>query len=403
MKFSLLSLLALGTAVQAWLPHERNLFGEQPSSRFSSSYNKIRGVNLGSLFIIEPWMASQEFASMGCGGQKSEFDCMLSLGQEAGNAAFQKHWDTYITEQDLNTMQQYGLNTIRVPVGYWMVEDTVYQDSEHFPKGGLKYLDRLAGWAADRNLYVVLDLHGAPGAQEPNQPFTGQYAPSAGFFHSWQYERAYKFLQVMTQRIHSNAAYRTTGMIEVLNEPERNHPDLITEFYATAYAKIRETEAQVNCPAESQLTIQFMDQGWGAGNPADVVGGKPNVAYDNHRYLKWDTSIEHSKSSYLATSCSDSFGYGGNTPLIVGEWSLAIKDELESTPEFDPNVESNKAFYTQWWAAQVQAYEKQLGWVYWSWKTQLGNDWRWSYKQAVEAGVIPKDPNQAAGIARCYG
>jgi glucan endo-1,6-beta-glucosidase len=201
MRSSLLSLLALTSAVTAWLPHERNMFGEQPNSvarniaagkgrtvkRFDSGFNKIRGVNLGSLFIIEPWMASQEWSSMGCGGTKSEFDCVSQLGQDAANAAFKKHWDTWITEDDMDTMKSYGINTIRVPVGYWMVEDTVYRSSEHFPEGGLEYMDRLAGWAADRNIYVILDLHGAPGAQEPNQPFTGQVSRAIDcalpFFH----------------------------------------------------------------------------------------------------------------------------------------------------------------------------------------------------------------------------
>jgi hypothetical protein len=188
MRGSILSLLALSSTALAWLPAERNFFGEQPNSvarhapagqgrtvkRFGSGFNKIRGVNLGSLFIIEPWMCSQEWASMGCDGTKSEFDCMVKLGQDAGNAAFAKHWDSWITEEDLDQMKELGVNTVRVPVGYWIVEENVYKDSEHFPQGGLAKLDRLAGWAADRGLYVILDLHGGPGAQEANQPFTGQ-------------------------------------------------------------------------------------------------------------------------------------------------------------------------------------------------------------------------------------
>jgi aryl-phospho-beta-D-glucosidase BglC (GH1 family) len=188
MKTSILSLLTFSGAALAWLPAERDLFGEQPNSvvshvaagngrsvkRFDSGFNKIRGVNLGSLFIVEPWMAGQEWNAMGCGDQKSEFDCMIKLGQDAGDAAFKKHWDSWITEQDLDTMKSYGINTVRVPVGYWMVEETVWRDSEHFPRGGLQYMDRLAEWAASRNIYVILDLHGAPGAQEPNNAFTGQ-------------------------------------------------------------------------------------------------------------------------------------------------------------------------------------------------------------------------------------
>jgi hypothetical protein len=39
-------------------------------------------------------------------------------------------------------------------------------------------MDRLAEWAAKRGIYVILDLHGAPGAQEANQPFTGQVSTS---------------------------------------------------------------------------------------------------------------------------------------------------------------------------------------------------------------------------------
>ena len=74
---------------------------------------------------------------------QSEFDCVSSLGQTNANAAFQNHWNTWIVQSDISQMVSYGLNTIRVPVGYWMREDIVYADSEHFPQGGLTYLDRL--------------------------------------------------------------------------------------------------------------------------------------------------------------------------------------------------------------------------------------------------------------------
>lgn len=92
---------------------------------------------------------------MGCGGQKSEFDCVLSLGQDKANSAFASHWSSWITQDDITEMVSYGLNTIRVPVGYWMREDLVYSDSEHFPQGGLQYLENLCGWASDAGLYII--------------------------------------------------------------------------------------------------------------------------------------------------------------------------------------------------------------------------------------------------------
>lgn len=55
----------------------------------------------------------------------------------------------------------------------------------------------------------------------------------------------------------------------------------------------------------------------------------------------------------------------------------------------------------QWFAAQVQSYEQHLGWVFWNWKSQLGTDYRWSYKAAVDAGVIPTDLGSIAAVNIC--
>jgi aryl-phospho-beta-D-glucosidase BglC (GH1 family) len=138
------------------------------------SDSKVRGVNLGSLFIMEPWMVSNSWNSMGCGNTGSEFDCVKLLGQDQANKVFANHWDTFIDQSDIQRMRSYGLNTIRVPLGYWIDEDLVDRGTEYFPQGGLAYLERLCGWASDEGIYIILDLHGAPGAQQPNSAFTGQ-------------------------------------------------------------------------------------------------------------------------------------------------------------------------------------------------------------------------------------
>ena len=188
MKFILPLLTSLPVAL-AWLPGidkdiysaaGTNIFNvtSASSKRWLPASNKIRGVNLGSHFVIEPWMASMAWSNMGCSGQRSEFDCVMALGQETADQAFADHWGSWITQDDINQMVQYGLNTIRIPVGYWLKEDLVYADSEHFPKGGIGYLEDVCGWASDAGMYIIIDLHGAPGAQQPKQPFTGQVSGS---------------------------------------------------------------------------------------------------------------------------------------------------------------------------------------------------------------------------------
>lgn len=139
----------------------------------------VRGVNLGSQLIVELWMAHDEWISMGCGGTASEFDCVSKLDQAQANEAFATHWSNWTTQADITTMQSYGLNAIRIPVGYWINEDLVYSSNETFPQGGLQYLEQICGWASDAGFYIIIDLHGAPGAQVANNSDTGQVCCAA--------------------------------------------------------------------------------------------------------------------------------------------------------------------------------------------------------------------------------
>ena len=61
----------------------------------------------------------------------------------------------------------------------------------------------------------------APGAQQKYQPFTGKYSPNAGFYVDWQYERTYKWLEWMTNIIHTNTNFAQAGTIQLVNEPSR--------------------------------------------------------------------------------------------------------------------------------------------------------------------------------------
>ena len=121
-------------------------------------------------------------------------DCVTLLGQESADAAFANHWNSWITQSDIKKMASYSLNTIRIPLGYWYVTlqprpifarnkancnsrifEGIKYDSEHFPEGALNYLGDIVEWAADEGFYIVLNLHGAPFAQDAKQPFTGGY------------------------------------------------------------------------------------------------------------------------------------------------------------------------------------------------------------------------------------
>jgi glucan endo-1,6-beta-glucosidase len=127
---------------------------------------------LGSQFIIERWMAEASWQRLGCGNTNDEWACTEAIGQDAADTAWIAHWESWITESEVKKIASYGLNTVRIPLGFWLYEDLV-RDDEHYPRGGLKYLDWIIAWCQRYGLYVILDLHGAPGSQSPNEQFTG--------------------------------------------------------------------------------------------------------------------------------------------------------------------------------------------------------------------------------------
>jgi len=415
-----LALLALFVSqTSAWFPEEqkhilsadgKNLFshngtadGNTTSKRWLQASGKIRAVNLGSLFVFEPWLAGTEWSNMGCGASLSEFDCVTALGQDQANAVFQNHWNTWITKNDITQMQSYGLNTIRIPVGYWMMESIVYTDSEHFPQGGLNFLEQVCGWASDAGFYIIIDMHGAPGAQVAQNPDTGQNAPSAGFYVDYQYDRATQFLSWLTNLIHSTYAFRNVGMIGIVNEPIQDPGTvgtMLSSYYPNAYAAIRNAESAAGISSNNYLHVEPMNGLWGSGDPNQNMPNQYFMAYDDHRYTKYDTSVAVSQSAYISDACHNNRNSDNETPTIVGEFSLSVPDSVQWSSGWDPSTQ--QSFYSQWFAAQVLNYEQDTnGWIFWTWKSQLG-DYRWSYQDAVAAGVIPSNPSNVQQSA-CNG
>lgn len=376
---------------------------------------KIRGVNLGAYFIVENWMAQTVFPSLGCKSdtaKKSEFDCVSSINdQSKADAGFQGHWKSWVSAADFTKMASVGLNTVRIPVGYWFLENLV-DSSEHFPRGGEKYLDQAVQWAKDAGLYVMIELHGAPGAQAYD-PFTGQYNPKPAFYSSYNYNRAFKWLDWMTNKIHTNPAYSTVGMIGLLNEPERigdsKYPNakaqtdsMRKDYYPQAWTTIRSRENALGISKDNQLHISMMDTQWGSGDPNEFLPDRSfwHAAYDHHEYVKY-TKTAATQQAYLDFSCNSH--PSGNSPIIVSEWSLSVNSTVESTNAWNPNLAANKDFYKKWFAAQVMAYEKgdAIGWLFWSWSTSGLNDPRWDYQLGLKAGIILENIDDVYTIGAC--
>lgn len=342
---------------------------------------------------------------MGCGSSLSEFDCMREhysgSNREAGNQKFENHWRDWINTDAVQSVHDVGLNTIRIPIGYWSFTDIVDSASEPFADGSrmLPYLDAVVQKAADLGLYVIIDLHGAPGGQQQDV-FTGQNPNPAGFYNDYNFGRAEQWLSWMTDRIHNNPAYSTVGMIEVLNEPVSKHdasgrypapgqdPGMIQSFYPGALKAVRDVENAQGISDNKKLHVQFMSSKWDSGDPRSnsAVASDSLTSFDDHNYIGFALGNNNGDQySLMHSACSDTRVVDGQSFAFTGEWSMTSGVDW-----------SDADFFKKFFTAQQQLYEKpgMDGWIYWTWKTEL-NDPRWTYSYATYLNYVPTD---AAGL-----
>ena len=92
---------------------------------------------------------------------RSEYQLMRHLGSEAGKI-IDEHRSTFITREDFAFIASLGINTVRIPVGYWIMSDSC--EPPYVP-GGSKYLDDALVLASSYGLRVIVSLHAARGSQ----------------------------------------------------------------------------------------------------------------------------------------------------------------------------------------------------------------------------------------------
>eukprot|EP01102_Stenamoeba_stenopodia_P014851 TRINITY_DN4992_c0_g1_i1.p1 TRINITY_DN4992_c0_g1~~TRINITY_DN4992_c0_g1_i1.p1 ORF type:complete len:552 (+),score=124.99 TRINITY_DN4992_c0_g1_i1:59-1657(+) len=369
----------------------------------TSNWDRIRGVDIGGWLVLEPWIVPSLFTQFENLPPNQtavdEYSFCSILGQEAASQQLTAHWESWFTEEDAAQIAKLGLNTIRIPVGYW-----VFGDVPPFV-GGIEQLDRGVQIAAQYNLAVLIDLHGAPGSQNGFDNSGRACGKCAGICPPapvWAVTPEYinQTIDVLVRLATRYVDNDNVFGIELLNEP-RWDTDLNTlyDFYTRAYYAIR--------AVAPDLTIVFHDSfrynAWvGFMTPQQ---GFTNIIIDTHVYEAFSPSdIQNSESGHLTEAC----GYATminymqcmEQPVIAGEWSLATTDCAPWLLGFEQNATApslgvpcphndTNAFMVQYAANQINTFERGKGWIFWNFKTE--NQAQWSWFDAVAAGWLPED------------
>jgi len=283
----------------------------------------LRATNLGN------WLVPEGYMWLFDGGPQSPSEIrglvLELLGPEGSAAFWQKYRDNYVRREDIALLHRAGFNAIRVPMHYSLFEEN---------GEGFKLLDRLIEWSRAEGLYVILDLHAAPGGQ------TGANIDD-GVGYPWLYESAEEqdHLIAVWRRVASH--YRDEPAVlgyDLLNEPIPHYPKLaalnsaLEPLYKKVVRQIREVDAHhIVFLGGAQWDSNFSV----FGPPFDA-----NVVYTFHKY--WTEPTESVLRQYI------DFRDRYDVPIWLGE-SGENSDE--------------------WIAKFVKVLEKNdIGWAFWPYK-----------------------------------
>ena len=127
----------------------------------------LRGVGLGGWMLQEGYMMN----SNGGADTQHEFKEKLNLlvGADNTNQFYQNWLDNFITEQDINAIADWGFNSVRVALHYNLltlpIEEEPVEGDNTWLEAGFERIDELMSWCSANNIYLILDLHAAPGGQ----------------------------------------------------------------------------------------------------------------------------------------------------------------------------------------------------------------------------------------------
>lgn len=171
----------------------------------------MKGTNLGNWLVPEGYMF--KFKSVNSPRLINEALTEL-MGPEDIKAFWKKYQDNYITAADIHFLKATGMNSIRIPFNYRLFTAETYCGQNN-PNRGFELLDRVIGWCKKEGLYVILDMHCAPGGQ------TGDNIDD-GFGYPFLFKsKASQALAISVwKRIAAHYANETTVMgYDLLNEP----------------------------------------------------------------------------------------------------------------------------------------------------------------------------------------
>lgn len=311
----------------------------------------LKGINLGNWLVPEGYMF--QFSKINS-PQFIYFFFNTLVGPEEANKFWEEFRNNYITRKDIRLIKSLGFNSVRIPFNYRLF----ITDYPFYELKGIGYalLDSVINWCRQENLYVILDMHCAPGGQ------TGDNIDDS-FGYPFLFDSP--LAQEHTAKIWKRLAeiYKDEEIIigyDLLNEPIAHYFDterlkpLLEPLYKKITSAIREVD-----------TNHIIILGGAIWDSDFSIFNKPfdnKLIYTFHKY--WTEPTQDVIQSYI------DFRDRYNVPIWLGE---SGENTNEWINEFRTVLEKNN-----------------IGWCFWPFKKLESERGVVSIKQPRDYDLIKK-------------
>lgn len=333
---------------------------------------QLRGTNVGGYLLREFWM-SPVTKTLEVQDEITIYEMLEARFGTETMRELNKAWQgNFFTEADFDNLDQLGANCIRLPMWYRNLVD----ENGEFYADAFVLLDWFVEQAGQRGMYVILDMHGAPGSQsgKDTSGVAGDgEATSYFFFGDDAAKNQELFLEIWTKVAEHYAGNPVIAGYDVLNEPYCEYRyttsrsanelhEILWDVYDRAYEAIRAVDP------DHMVIFEAVWDPSDLPNPEDM--GWENVMYEYHNYMYGDYSnLNGEQISSMKKKLGLIKAANYNVPSYMGEFCYF--DSLEA-----------------WDEGLALLNEAGIHWTTWTYKTTSGNG-NWSlYHHVSDLGKI---------------
>ncbi|MBN2139344.1 MAG: cellulase family glycosylhydrolase [Sedimentisphaerales bacterium] len=307
----------------------------------------LRGVGLGNWFLPEGYM--WKFGDRGDRPRKIETLVREMVGEKAGERFWREFRRNYITEADIRRISELGFNSVRPALNARLFltegENAVYVSE------GFDLLDNLVKWCKKYGVYVIIDMHGAPGGQTGTNIDDSPH-DEVGLFTEPRNQERLIDLWVKIADLYKNEP--AVAAYDLLNEPLPQRTGAAEKYKAELEPLYRRiTKAIRTVDKRHMITVEGAD--WANDWSVFTKRFDDNMFYQFHYYC-WDRPTKlKGIASYISRRETL------NAPVWVGETG-----------------EKDNAIY---WGTTQYFEANNIGWSFWPWKKMDANNGPCSVKR----------------------